>query len=317
MRKPRQEIRSYASMSSPRGGLATEVLRLVRLWRNRTADLPQHVQGQIELTGEMKRRVRDWGQLDVSGLDVLEIGPGQLLAQMAVLAVDNRVTGIDLDVVPWGWEPRQYIRVWRQNGPKRFAKTIGRKVLGFDRSFRRELARQLGVAELPPVNALHMDATRTAFPDAVFDFIYSFDTFEHLAEPAPVLREAVRVLRPGGACYISLHPATAEDGFHDLRIIAGDRAGIPYWAHLRPPHRQEVQASSYLNELRLSEWSELFGAIMPGVRFHLDKVSNRVHTTELARLREAGELGDYTDDELLVSRFVAFWKKPRASGGGI
>ena len=78
-----------------------------------------------------------------------------------------------------------------------------------------------------------MDATRMTFPDNTFDFVYSFNTFEHLPEPRPVLRDLRRVVKPGGVVFTHLHLFTCDSGFHDLRIIAGAREGIAHWAHLR------------------------------------------------------------------------------------
>lgn len=44
--------------------------------------------------------------------------------------------------------------------------------------------------------------TEIPFPDASFDFIYSYSVFEHVMEPELALRELYRVLKPGG---VSLH----------------------------------------------------------------------------------------------------------------
>jgi len=48
-------------------------------------------------------------------------------------------------------------------------------------------------------------------PDASFDFVFSNSVLEHIPEPEPVLAEAARVLRPGGA-FLATVPAP---GFHD------------------------------------------------------------------------------------------------------
>jgi 2-polyprenyl-6-hydroxyphenyl methylase/3-demethylubiquinone-9 3-methyltransferase len=48
------------------------------------------------------------------------------------------------------------------------------------------------------VTFLHMDARALSFPDAHFDVVCMMDFLEHLPERDEVLREASRVLRPGG-----------------------------------------------------------------------------------------------------------------------
>ena len=62
------------------------------------------------------------------------------------------------------------------------------------------------------------DAAQLPWPDAAFDHVFTMWFLEHLAEPQPILREARRVLAPGGtiACietdYSSFHvwPASSD-----------------------------------------------------------------------------------------------------------
>lgn len=48
-----------------------------------------------------------------------------------------------------------------------------------------------------------MDAHHLRFPDGAFDFIFSSENFEHLADQAAHLLELRRVLRKGGICFIA------------------------------------------------------------------------------------------------------------------
>jgi SAM-dependent methyltransferase len=241
--------------------------------------------------------------------DILIIGPGQHMVEMSFFAQHNRVTGIDLDVIPQHPSAREYLKMFQNNGSIRTLKTMGRKAMGYDRALRQEIERQ-GVAVDDNPTMVAMDAAAMTFPDGSFDCVFSHSCFEHLSQPGDVIRQVTRVLRPGGLAHVDAHLYTSDSGCHDVRIFSGRRESIPPWSHLRPQYRQLVQPNSYLNEVSLAQWRDLFSPAWPGVTFRLHADRDPVIQSALAPLREAGELKEYEDEELLSDYLIAEWVKP-------
>ena len=303
-------MQTYTKVS---GGIAGGAKDIVRLYQLRTRGLEE----SVEMT---KRQLAASGECYVSytasplvDRDVLVVGVGQTQREVMGLGIENRVVGIDLDVIPQGWRPGQYVRLLRQNGAMRFAKTVGRKLLGIDRTLSSELARALGMTKKPSVKLLQMNATDMRLASNSFDFAYSFSVFEHLDDPKAVLREMTRVLKPGGVLQISTHIYSSEGGCHDLRIFAGQRDSIPLWAHLRPAVKDTVIESCYMNMWRAHQWRSLFYELCPGSEVTFDTHAEPRGTefaNALAELRKAGELSDYSDEELLMVNLVVDWQKP-------
>lgn len=74
------------------------------------------------------------------------------------------------------------------------------------------------------VDVITMDATRLGFAEHSFDLVYSFNSFEHLPDPAATFSETVRVLRPGGVGVISFAGLRwSPQGAHLYKAI-----GIPW-----------------------------------------------------------------------------------------
>lgn len=300
---------TYSSLSS---NVRTVVRELRGLYRIRTQDMRGDVAASLAHLRNVERSAVALGGSEHRGLDVLVVGCGQTPRELIGFGAQNRVIGIDLDVVPSGFAPRAYLQLLRENGPVRVAKTLGRKVLGIDRKFNAEMRRQLGTTVVSSPTILQMDAGKMTFPDDSFDVAYSYSVFEHLPEPAVVLAEMVRVLRPGGTGFVSSHFWTSESGAHDIRVFAGDREQISFWAHLRPAHRHETNENAFLNYWRVEQYRELYASITDGhieVEFH-EPTRLAVLTTELAKLRASGELSGYTDEELLGVNISVMWRKP-------
>jgi ubiquinone/menaquinone biosynthesis C-methylase UbiE len=299
-----------------RSGIGARVRELEYLRRIHLQDSATMVAEFLANAAEIESLVQEWTGLRIKGLKVLDVGCGQQLKLAQYFALrQNDVTGIDYNAVPLGFDPRGYWKLARANGPTRLMKTLGRKVLGVDARFSRDLLRAMADAKPQPIAAHQMDGERMSFANGTFDFVYTRSVFEHLEHPDRVLGEIRRVLRPGGVAHIGAHLYTCDSGAHDPRVLLGSRAHVPMWAHLRPAHAGVVQPNSYLNRYRLQDWQDLFAEILPGAHVHLHQRGREQYKPLLEELRAVGELGGYSDDELLTDELVAVWQKPDGQTG--
>jgi SAM-dependent methyltransferase len=289
-------------------GLAARAGELLHLTRAALRPVSPGVADTLATIATTRTRVFEHTAVSLENLRILEIGPGQCPQRLRCLSLANDVVGIDTDVIPQGLDIRQYLRMLRRSPAIRIIKTAGRKLLARDARADAVLARSLGVHRLPPLRLLQMSATRMSFPDESFGFVCSYSVFEHIDDPCAAVREVARVLRPGGAAYISIHLYTSHSGQHDAKIFAEGRLVPPLWPHLRPEFQHTVRPSAYLNRLSLEEWRASFRAAMPGVVFLSE--CQQGASDELASLRDRGELAAYTDEELLTVNLIAIWRKP-------
>jgi SAM-dependent methyltransferase len=302
---------SYSSMKMGFAGRANELLQLLKMTRNSAASSVVHTLDTVRNT---RNRVREFGGLELENVKMLDIGPGQQLRHLRCFAVKNDAVGIDLDVIPQGFQIGDYMRMLRYSPVMRTVKTLARKALRRDARFTAALAKELGLDKFPHLPILRMSATKMTFPNDTFGFVCSYSVFEHIDDPGAALKEVTRVLRPGGVAYISVHLYTSHSGAHDPTIMAAGKPVPPLWPHLRPALQSTVQPSTYLNHFSLEQWRTLFSEVMPGVHFVNERQDDEIGDG-LKELRAKGELLEYTDEELMTVNFVAVWKKPGASNG--
>jgi SAM-dependent methyltransferase len=178
------------------------------------------------------------------------------------------------------------------------ARLVGFDVKPVDTDHLLRRAREERVADsLPPELEFRVSEPRgLPAPDASFDIVVTWSAFEHVAEPVSVLREARRILRPGGVLFLQLWPFYYSergshlwdwfpDGFHHLtqhedEIAEGMGIGSP----------DETEWAKYmfgefrtLNRITVDELqSALLAAGLSVRKFAL--MSNPVHVTdELSR----------------------------------
>ena len=299
-------MKSYASL---RKGFSDTLSEFWHVYRHKTGDVAGTVASVVNASREMESLAEQKLGLGLQDLEMLEIGAGQQLLRSKYFSTKNRVTAVDYDVVLQGLDPAACWKVLRKNGAKRLVKTVLRKAAGIDRAYWRELEKHAGPKVRERLPVVQGDAHALPWPDSSFDFTYSFSVFEHLADPAKCLEEAVRVLRPGGGFCIGTHLYTSDSGAHDPRTFVLPHSEPPYWAHLRPAYQNNVKPNATCNRWRLSQWEGLFRKKCPGVVFEHKRAGTATLEPELSRLRSRGELREYTDPELLTVDIWALWRK--------
>lgn len=242
------------------------------------------------------------------GLDVLIIGPGPYLVEPRFFGQSNKVTAIDLDVIPNGLAPGPYIQMLRQNGLGRLLKTMGRKALGVDRRHARAWRRELGVSRLPEPRLAQGDILKAPPAEEAYDVVACWAVFQHLSDPALAIRHMKAALRPGGVIYFHVHLYTSNTGHHDIRAFTGGAAELPPWGHLRASKQGQITPSAWLNKWRLRDWRGMLNENAPGYeefRETYDEVARPLLKPEIR-----AELSEFDEEELLTFEAFFLWKKP-------
>lgn len=64
-------------------------------------------------------------------------------------------------------------------------------------------AKEIVLKHVPQIDFIVGDCTQEIFPDNWFDVVISGETIEHIEDPAQLVREMVRVCKPGGSIVLS------------------------------------------------------------------------------------------------------------------
>lgn len=142
-----------------------------------------------------------------------------------------------------------------------------------------EAMRQIAIEKNPGATILDGLATRLPFPDASFDLVICIEVLRYLHrdDSRLALREAARVLKPGGRLFLTMVNRYALDGFffsYKLRkLIHGARVGLPHCEFVTPGEADE--------EVRVAGFSS---AAHRGVLFGPMRVLYKVSTPLAARI---------------------------------
>ncbi len=287
---------SYTSST----GLVNQVAFAWRTWVGKCAT---HCDDALSGIRQVETRLLEAFGVRLTNLEVLEAGPGQFMGQTMYLALRNRVTAIDRDVIVYKSGVGRYLTMTRVNGLQRTVKAIGRKTLGLDRQYLKRWKDVLGVSTLPDITIRQMDIYDMAFTGGIFDFVYSRALFHHLPNPALALNEMNRVLKPAGIGYITIHPWTSPTGCLDRRVFHGQTGQLGTWPHLRKETVDLIRPNGTLNKLTLAQWREL-AATLPDSQVLITPSGWKY--AELAH-----QVPGYSVEELTAGEIAIMWRKPQ------
>jgi SAM-dependent methyltransferase len=165
------------------------------------------------------------------------------------------------------------------------------------------------------VRFLQMDAAQLCFQDESFDFVFSYNAFEHFAEPELALQEAIRVARKGGYIYLVFGPLyMSPKGSHAYRSIT-----VPYHQFLFPEEllKDFVETKgltpisfSDLNKLSIKDYRKMWNRYshrLRKVRYY--ETYNPLHTDLIVKFPSCFKSKTHCLENLLVSDIEVLFER--------
>jgi SAM-dependent methyltransferase len=160
-----------------------------------------------------------------------------------------------------------------------------------------------------------MDASRLGFPAESFDFVSSFNSFEHFPDPEAVLLEVIRVLRPGGYLYLDFGPVwLSPKGAHQFQTISVPYVECFFTKELLTTYAEanniKLMGYFWMNEWPLSRyrrlWDEYAGQLERVVYY---EVYNADHVDLIERYPTCFKHKTGEFDDLIISNIEALFRK--------
>lgn len=281
----------------------SELTRLVKAHRH-----PDHdVEAVASTLERAEDRIRAELGAPLEQLTIIDVGSGQRRTGAAVFAQRNTALAIDAEVIHGHLTPTAIWSVTRHEGPVRAAKTVARKLLGFDAMFESRLRQRLAIEDLGDPRGVCMDAMNLGLRDNSVDVCFSRCLFEHLPRPARATSELARVLRPGGVLYVVANPFSGPLGAHDPDIMS--QTTPIDWAHLQEEPTRKSASNAYLNEWTIGQYTNMFSEQLPGSAIELWWPPDTELEDRISTLRRSGALASFSDEELLAREVIAVWRK--------
>jgi SAM-dependent methyltransferase len=171
------------------------------------------------------------------------------------------------------------------------------EVHGID--IRIDAAQNKAIVEAHPDRAMRfsvMDAEATTFPDGEFDVAVTCGSFEHFLDPAAVLRETMRVVKPGGMIYVTssvwAHPWGAHMNFFTrvpwVQFLFSERTIMAVRRRYRDDGATRFhEVEGGLNKVGVKSFQRIVRSLGLEVhRFHLTAVKGLRILTRLPLVRE-------------------------------